>query len=176
MSQGSGWEPILWDCWLQPGLPALPDCLLGRSKPTIRVSQGDHQVHWQEARQFSSGKLRVVGCWLIEMFYVLTWHLLALTNLYFPVQWCAARNLMISSNCRFNGQNLCWPKSHNFLAVTKYLFINKNKIAFSVFCSTAVKFAGLFLAGVLLRKFLPSGQQCWGHTCPCFNLIAAASA
>lgn len=152
MSQGWGWEPTLWDCWLQPGLPALPDSPFGSSKPTIPVSQADHQAHWQEARQFSSGKLHVVGCWLIEMFYVLTWNLLALKNQCFPVQWCAVRNLMISSNCHFEGQNLCWPESHNFLASTKYLDINTNKKAYSVLCSTTVKFARLFLGKGIMKK------------------------
>lgn len=152
MSQGWGWEPIPWDCWLQPGLPALPDSPFGSSKPTIPASRADHQVHWQEARQLSSGKLRVAGCWLIEIFYVLTWNLLALTNQCFPVQWCAVRNLMISSNCNFDGQNLCWPESHNFLAITKYVFINTNKKAYSVLCSTTVKFARLLLGRGIIKK------------------------
>lgn len=149
----------------------------GSSKPTLPVSQGDHQVHWQEARKFSSGKLCVVGCWLIKMFYVLTWNLLALTDQCFPVQWCAVRNLMISCNCHFDGQNLCWPESHNFLAITKYLYINTNKKKHILFCAQQLwNLQDCFWARVLLRKFLPSGQQCWGHTCPCFNLITAASA
>lgn len=45
-SQGWGWELTLWDCRLQPGLPALPGSQFDGSAPAIPLSQAAHQGSW----------------------------------------------------------------------------------------------------------------------------------
>lgn len=134
-SQGWGWELTLWGSWLQPGLPAVPGSWLGGSEPLISVSQEAHQAS-QAVLQWKT------TCGLMSVHwnrYVLTWNFLALTNQCFPVKWRVVRSLMTGSNCHFDDQNLYWPETHNFLAITKDLEQKEKKIekanqAKNIFC------------------------------------------
>lgn len=169
-SQGWGWELTLWGSWLQPGLPAVPGSWLGGSEPIISVSQEAHQAS-QAVLQWKT------TCGLMSVHwnrYALTWNFLALTNQFFPVKWRVVRSLMTGSNCHFDDQNLYWPETHNFLAITKDLEQKEKKIekanqTKTIFClySITVKFAELFLVNHVMKKDLAFRAVVLGiHTPP----------
>lgn len=150
--------------------PAVPGSWLGGSEPIISVSQEAHQAS-QAVLQWKT------TCGLMSVHwnrYALTWNFLALTNQFFPVKWRVVRSLMTGSNCHFDDQNLYWPETHNFLAITKDLEQKEKKIekanqTKTIFClySITVKFAELFLVNHVMKKDLAFRAVVLGiHTPP----------